>query len=255
MNSTCQIGKGAAIAARSGYPVVCDFRSADIANGGQGAPIVSIFDRQVLGDYELLMNLGGIANITSLLSEKPIGFDIGPCNQILNYLANMRGLEYDENGRLAASGEVVPDLLEELISIKYLRRPVPKTLDNTEIQNTYIPLFESNQESIENQLRTAIAFIIKSIKYSISQLPGIKTSEEIKILVTGGGANNEFLISQLKAEIDGFNWIFPDKDLIDFKEAIMMAYLAYLRLQKMPNVLASVTGAKKDTVNGVIYWP
>jgi anhydro-N-acetylmuramic acid kinase len=253
--STCQIGNGAAIAARSGFPVICDFRSSDIAYGGQGAPIVSIMDQHLFSEYNLLINLGGIANITINDTDNTKGFDICPCNQLLNYLAGQAGKAYDENGGIAAKGVVIPELRDKLLSTDYLSGSSPKTLDNSYIRQIYFPIVDAISAGIQDKLRTAVAFIVDAVHKSLSMPAEGSRTFRPKILLTGGGVKNNFLITELGREMPDFEWIVPASELIDFKEALLMAFLGYLRINKIPNVKASVTGAMKDTLNGAIYWP
>lgn len=251
---TCQIGNGGALAAASGFPVVSDFRSQDLGLGGQGAPIVAFFDRYVFRDYPFLVNLGGIANITINVGGQVQAYDVGPCNQLLNFLSHQAGKAYDINGEIARKGVVQDDLLKELMHLSYFKNTPPKTLDNTQISNVFFPVFEAHQSSLEDKMRTAVEMICLAIRDSMAQSTvKFKTPSPGVVLMTGGGAKNGFLIEQLKIHIPNHLPEVPDEVLIDYKEALMIAFLAYFRVHQQINTLASATGASKDSIGGAIY--
>ena len=225
---TLQIGDGQELAKASGFTVINDFRSEDISKGGQGAPLVPIGDKLLFGDYEICLNIGGIAN------------------QALNYLANMNGLDYDRDGELARSGEVDITLLKQLNRHPFYGLYPPKSLGRE--------FFEANQKellqglSIPDMLATFVEHIALQIALPISFMP------KGKILCTGGGARNKFLIERLQARTK-HEVIVPEKQIIDYKEALVFAFLGLLRLEGKTNVLASVTGAESDSCSGRIWEP
>lgn len=242
---TFQAGAGCALAAVSGLPVVCDFRSSDVILGGQGAPLVPIGDRMLFSEFEYCLNLGGIANISFEDLDKRIAFDVSPCNLLLNSLANRLGYPYDEGGRLALSGNVVEHLLEKLNASAYYQKPPPKSLGREDIERDFIPLF-SDQVSVEDQMTTVCTHIGQQIARSVSGPKGQK------ILATGGGAWNEALIRSI-AEFSGLKVIVPERRLVDFKEALVFAFLGLLRWRGENNVLSSVTGSSRDHSAGAVY--
>lgn len=252
---TCQIGDGAAIAYETGIDTVCDLRSADIAAGGQGAPIVPIGDRYLFEEYNMLLNIGGIANISVKYDYKIFGFDICMANQLLNYYAQSLGKIYDESGAIAKSGTVCYPLLEALSEIKFLQLPFPKSMDNG-CKNEYLQISEKYDIPVADKLRTLIEHIALQIATDIEKIE-VKTkqkfTEKEKILTTGGGAWNTFLIEKINEKITP-EIIVPDAITVNFKEAIVMAFIAVLRILNKENVLASVTGAAENTVNGAIYY-
>lgn len=254
-NMTAQLGDGAAIAAETGLPVVTDLRAMDLALGGQGAPIVPIGEKLLLGDYDFFLNLGGIANI-SRNAERYIAFDVCPANRVLNMLANELGKEYDEDGKIAASGNVNTDLLEKLSALDYYKKPFPKSLANEFGTDIIYPLIRGSGCEIQDALRTYVQHMVIQIRNSIQVLLSHSPlSTHYSQLVTGGGAMNSFLIQQLKEALKDLNVevIVPDKFLINFKEALIMAFMGVLRWRQENNVLSSVTGAKKNSIGGAIW--
>lgn len=254
---TTQIGDGAAIAAQTGLPVVCDFRSTDIANGGQGTPIVPIGDKLLFADYKFCLNIGGIANISCKTETAIVAFDICAANQVLNFLANTFDKEYDAAGEIAASGELNAELLAKLNEVKFCSQPFPKSLDNSFSHETILPLLEEFQISVEDKMRTYVEHIAAQIANHIQRIvkkEKITLSSPEKILVTGGGAFNTFLIQRIKAQTKLAIEI-PNEELAKFKEALVIAFMGVLRKRNEVNVLKSVTGAKKDSVGGAVYLP
>jgi anhydro-N-acetylmuramic acid kinase len=242
---TTQIGSGATLAVACKTSVICDFRTGDVALGGQGAPLVPIGDELLFGDYYSCINLGGFANISFSENGLRKAFDICPVNIILNRLAGLKGLNYDKDGELAASGTIIPELLTKLNNIPYYQAPPPKSLGREWLENEFLPLIEFIY-SPEDLLHTVSNHISQKISVSC------KSSGGQSILVTGGGAKNKYLISLLKEIVDG-KIVIPDPSIIDFKEALIFAFLGYLRINNIPNCLASVTGASHNSCSGAIY--
>lgn len=247
---TAQIGDGSAIHAVTGIPVVCDFRRLDVALGGQGAPLVPIGDRLLFGQYEACINLGGIANISYEINGRRIAYDIAPCNMALNHLAGLEGMTYDPNGELARNGEVIQHLLAKLETLDYYHLRAPKTLGKEWFLKNFLPTLEPfKSQHINNLLRTVSEHIVLRLSSSITQ-SGVNMH---RILITGGGANNQFLLELLKEKIGNIEIESIDQRIIDFKEAIIFALLGYLRVKGEVNTLASVTGASRDSCGGAIY--
>lgn len=246
---TSQIGDGNAISAITGLPVIYDFRRLDVALGGQGAPLVPIGDRLLFGEYDCCINLGGIANISYEIDGQRIAYDISPCNMALNYLAGKQGLTYDRNGETASQGEVITSVLARLETLEYYRVPTPKTLGKEWFEQRFLPeLTPFESQSLPNLLRTVTEHI--AIRLADAILHSGTTIH--KVLITGGGANNQFLLELLKEKIGNIEIVSTDPRIVDFKEAIIFALLAYLRLNHKINTLASVTGASRDSIGGVI---
>jgi len=253
---TTQIGDGAAIAATSGIVTVCDLRAVDVAHGGTGAPIVPIADKLLFSDYNFCLNLGGIANISAKKGDKILAFDVCPCNQLLDYLAQQLNKDFDENGALASTGNTDEAKLQQLLSNSFHQLSFPKSLDNSFSRINALPILESMEGSTQDKLRTAVEYIALQLAKdfgSVAAQLGIDLNNS-KVLVTGGGAFNQFLIDRLKASTN-IQVVIPDDATVKFKEALAMALIGVLRLRGEVNVFSSVTNARKDTVNGAVYLP
>ena len=242
---TLQIGNGAALASKTGILTVCDFRQGDISLGGQGAPLVPIGDELLFEEYTYCLNLGGFANVSYSENHKRIAFDISPLNVILNEISRRVGMDFDDDGRLASEGKILPLLLEKLNSIEYYKQSAPKSL-GTEWVDLYIRpiLNEYISESAPNLLATLGIHFAEQI--------GSKLYMEGKTLVTGGGAKNTWLINQIK-KFSVSTLEVPTTNLIDNKESLIFALLGYLRILGIPNTLSSVTGANRSISAGSIY--
>lgn len=244
---TSQLGDGAAIAAVTGVNVVSDLRSMDVALGGQGAPIIPIGEKLLFSEYDLFLNLGGIANI-SCNDDQYIAFDVCPCNRVLNMLAADRGLQYDAEGKLAAAGKVNETLLATLDEQEYYRRPHPKSLSNDFGTDVIYPLIKNCGISTEDALRTYAQHISGQIRKAVN------TSNK-KMLVTGGGAFNTFLVERIMESFKDQNIEIevPGNMLVNFKEALVMGLIGVLRLRQENNVLATVTGASRNSIGGALW--
>ena len=255
-NKLClQIGSGAALAAEAGLPVVCDFRSLDIALGGQGAPLVPIGDKFLFGQHTFCLNLGGIANISVEKNAGRLAYDICVCNIALNYLAEELGFSYDAGGKIARSGKVNEKLLLTLNSAGYYTAPAPKSLGREWLQNWVLqPLHDANI-SVEDKLCTVCHHIAYQIAEAVKANLPATTTQKPTLLATGGGAFNTFLIALLQQNLgDSAQVVIPNADVINFKEALIFAFLGVLRWRNEVNCLKSVTGAKEDNVGGAVYW-
>ncbi|AOW20343.1 anhydro-N-acetylmuramic acid kinase [Urechidicola croceus] len=240
---TLQIGDGDSISKLTGYKVVCDFRTQDVELGGQGAPLVPIGDKLLFSEYEYCLNLGGFANISFDKNERRIAFDICPVNIVLNHYANKLGLEYDNKGKIASQGNINTLMLEELNSLSFYTNQIPKSLGFEFVVSKIFPIIEKYNCSEQDILRTFIEHIAIQISLQIKN--------EGSLLITGGGAFNNFLIERLQKYIKNLI-IIPNKTIINFKESLIFAFLGLLRLENKVNCLQSVTGAKKDHSSGII---
>ena len=249
---TAQLGDGAAIAAETQLPVVTDLRALDLAFGGQGAPIVPIGEKFLLGDYDFFLNLGGIANI-SFKTEPYIAFDICAANRVLNMLINEIGKEFDDKGEMAASGKINQELLTKLNELDYYKQPYPKSLSNDFGTDIIYPLIRDAECELKDKLRTYVRHIVIQIRNAIAN-SRLKTQDS-RLLVTGGGAFNSFLIQCLREELTQMqiDVILPDENLIQYKEAMIMAFMGVLRWRQEYNVLSSVTGAIRDNIGGALW--
>jgi anhydro-N-acetylmuramic acid kinase len=254
---TLQIGSGAALSARAKCNVISDFRQQDIASGGEGAPLAPLADQYLWAENDFYLNLGGIANISANTGTKTIGFDVCYCNQVLNFYAQKLGANFDNGGHLARAGKINPTLLSDLKNLAFFRRRYPKSLGNEWIRDTVLPIFaQIPMLSVVDALATAthhIAFELAKAMQKTIQLENWQKST-YRIFTTGGGAHNQYLMESIAEQI-GFAHQFqtPSADIINFKEAILMALLGFLRLQELPNLPTQATGGKHPHTAGALY--
>jgi anhydro-N-acetylmuramic acid kinase len=242
---TLQIGNIGALSLAAGCSAVADFRAADVAIGGQGAPLVPIGDELLFGRYSACVNLGGFANISYRCKEKRIAYDICPLNMPLNEWAMIKGFHYDEDGSFARSGKLIPELQDELLALEYFIADPPKSLGREWYRESFRPLLNDKNFEVDDVLRTLVEVQSTLIESSIP-----KGTE--RILLSGGGTYNKFLIQLLEKKRPGI-WVVPEVEIIDFKEALIFAFLGWLRVKGRVNCLSSVTGAPYDHSSGVIY--
>lgn len=243
---TLQIGNGPYITSITGIKTICDFRSQDIALGGQGAPLVPIGDQLLFSEYDYCLNLGGFSNISLNKNSERVAFDICPVNIVLNHYIASLDLEYDDQGKIAESGEVNLLLLNELNALPFYHDSKPKSLGYEFIVETIIPIIDKYNLETKNILRTFVKHIAMQIAKKVESNPS-KT-----ILVAGGGAYNTFLIKKIQ-EYTKTKLIIPNDTIINYKEALVFALLGFLKDEGKNNCLKSVTGASKDHSSGVIY--
>jgi anhydro-N-acetylmuramic acid kinase len=254
-HTTAQLGEGAAIAAVTGIRTITDFRSTDIALGGQGAPVVPIGEKLLFPEYDLFLNIGGIANI-SAKGANFSGFDICPANRILNLLAVDTEKGFDEFGILASRGNVDGGLLSRLNAFPYYKLRHPKSLGNQFGLEEIFPVVLQAGLNTEDALRTYVEHIVVQIKQGILLLKEEKSSlNKLRLLITGGGAHNHFLVKRLEEELTpaDVGCTRPSDKLIDYKEALVIALMGALRWREDVNVMHSVTGASKDSINGAVW--
>ena len=244
---TGQIGSGAGIAAVTGIDTVCDFRTTDVALGGQGAPLVPIGDEVLFGDYEYCLNLGGFSNISWLLHQagaRRLAYDISPVNYVLNHYAGKLGLAYDRDGEVARSGQVDEGLLKALNALPFYTQEGPKSLGREWVEKEVYPLIDAFHLDVKDILATFVEHVAMQIA---------KHVKGGKVLTTGGGARNKYLVERMQAVAPQAQFVVPDPLTIDFKEALIFALLGALYMADMPNCLASVTGAAHDNIGGCLY--
>jgi anhydro-N-acetylmuramic acid kinase len=246
---TLQIGSGAEIAATTGITTICDFRTMDVALGGHGAPLVPIGDKLLFAEFPYCLNLGGFANISyDNIQGERIAFDVCPVNIVINQLVSPLNLSYDPEGSVARKGKVNELLLKQLNELSFYHQSGPKSLGKEWVNQFISPLLSESNLTIEDTLRTFYEHITIQIKNITSEFPSNK------ILVTGGGAHNSFLMELFREKIHNTIAI-PDKTTINFKEALIFAFLGVLRYNHQANCLKSVTGAIKNNIGGAIYQP
>lgn len=244
---TLQIGHGAAIQAATKLKVISDFRSQDVALGGQGAPLVPIGDMLLFSEYDACINLGGFANVSyNNLANKRIAFDICPVNFVLNELCRKIEKSFDENGEIAKTTPRDEVLLKELNNLQFYYEPPPKSLGREWVEKTIYPILDKS----ENSVQTKISTYTHHAAFQISKI--LNKFQLKKVLFSGGGAKNSELLCLIKKETAS-EIIVLDDEITDYKEALVFALLGGLRLQNKTNIFSSVTGAEKDSCSGVIY--
>lgn len=249
---TTQIGSGAHIAFASGIDTITSFRSADVAAGGQGAPFAPVADKGLFPGYDAYINLGGIANVSMVMPNGQWkAWDIGPCNQALNHLAHKAGHPYDKDGHLARSGKVNRMVTDQLIAMFPYKDGQPKGLSNAEVQATWIQFLDGSGVDVKDLLASVSDAIAIMIHSHLGDIKG----KEAKILVTGGGAFNTFLMDRLTelTAADHIAMHLPSPAVINYKECVLMAWLGYLTIHGKPYGIAPVTGASADTIGGAFF--
>ena len=245
---TLQIGNLPMIASICKQTVVCDFRIQDVLLGGQGAPLVPIGDKILFAEFDYCLNLGGFSNISFDYNNQRIAFDISPVNTVLNFYANQLDLDYDDKGAISRSGNINENLLRDLNTIDFYKKGFPKSLGFEFVKEIILPIIETYSISIEDKLRTFTEHIAIQISMVLSNRTG-------KLLITGGGAYNDFLIERIQNYLPSVEIIIPTSKVLEFKEALIFALLGVLKLRNEINVFSSVTGSQKDHSSGFIYKP
>jgi len=241
---TAQIGSGAGIAAEAGIDTICDFRTTDVALYGQGAPLVPVGDRNLFGDYDYCLNLGGFSNISSDNNGTRIAYDISPVNYVLNNYTRTIGLDFDRDGNMAREGRINKELLEKLNNLEFYTQSGPKSLGREWVEEVVIPLIDSYYLTINDKLATFCEHVAIQIGKNI---------EGGKVLLTGGGAFNNYLVERMSSKTPQCEYFVPDAQTVNFKEALIFAFLGALFVNDIPNCLSSVTGARYDCIGGALY--
>lgn len=244
---TLQAGNGRIMAERTGITVITDFRSEDVAQGGQGAPLVPIGDRLLFADYEGCLNLGGFANISCENRHgSRLAYDLCPANMALNWIAGLEGKPYDHNGQIARKGKIDSMLLKRLNQLDFYKGTPPKSLGREWFLRYFLPLMQASHLSVSDLM----ASTLDHIAFQISA--GVNAAGIQSILITGGGALNQTLIERLK-QYTTASLVIPGEELIHFKEALIFALLGLLKIRGEINCLSSATGGEKDISAGTIY--
>ena len=242
------LGNGQTLATTLGKPVVAEFRRKDVAQGGQGAPLAPIVDAHFFPEVDVAINLGGITNMT-LLSQGRAAFDVCGCNQVLTHLAQSLGASMDKDGQWAASGTVQTEILSSLNSWSYLSLSAPKSLDNQSISHFYGRVLSEFEADSKDLLATVVEHIADAIHMHLDR------NKKQQILLSGGGARNLFLIRRLREKAPQHDWDLAPGLWLDYKEAFLMAYMAYRFINDKNNVFSTWTGGARDHCGGTIYNP
>ena len=243
---TLQIGNLPEIAKITNQKVVCNFRVQDVLFGGQGAPLVPIGDKILFSEFDYCLNLGGFSNISYEENKERIAFDISPVNTVLNFYANTLGFEYDDKGKISATGNLNSELFEELNQLEFYQKTFPKSLGFEFVKEIILPILENYPISTEDKMRT----FTEHIAFQIGKILQNQTG---KLLISGGGVYNDFLIERIKKYLPTIEVIIPNEKTIKYKEALIFALLGVLKLRNEINVLASVTGAKQNHSSGEVF--
>ena len=242
---TYQIGNLPILSKETNHNVICDFRVQDIELGGQGAPLVPVGEKYLFHEYDSFINLGGFANISNHVGESLIAYDICPVNIVLNNLSKKIGKDYDNKGSIASSGKIILNLYHELEKLEYYKSSPPKSLGIEWVDANIFPLINKYFDyPIEDLLNTLSNHIANQISNNLKDID--------KVLVTGGGTYNDYLIDIIRSKTDS-EIIIPSKNIIEFKEALIFAFLGVLRYLNINNCYSSVTGASKDHCSGKIF--
>jgi len=254
-----QIGNGQPLYKLTKIPVVNNFRKQDVLLGGQGAPLVPMGDELLFSEFQFCLNLGGFSNISWNDSIQRKACDLSPCNILLNAICKRLQLNYDAHGILASKGRINSELLARWNAIPFYTQTPPKSLGREWFELNFLADIQNEHFSVEDLLATAVQHISIQINTFIQHTQKeisatLDQNKTISCLVTGGGAYNQFLMAQLNANaVTDIQYLIPEPELIDFKEAILFALLGFLRWNEEINVLASVTGAVKDHCSGDVY--
>ncbi|MFT6747829.1 MAG: anhydro-N-acetylmuramic acid kinase [Glaciecola sp.] len=243
---TLQIGSLSVLSKTTDCSVIGDFRMLDVSKGGEGAPLVPIGDQFLFPNHEVCLNLGGIANVSVKNNNIISAFDVCPCNLLLNSLASEKGLLFDMGGKMGKSGSFNQELFNKLNEVNHYKLSTKPSLGIEIIEKEFFPILNEIKErelSTEDKIHT----VCKHIAFQLQQ----NTPKGKTILVSGGGAYNSFLIDCFKQE--GLKIEIPSSDIVEFKEALIFAFLGLRKLENKINVLKSVTGASSDSVAGVVF--
>ena len=242
---TKQIGNRVELSVLTKFQVICDFRTQDVTLGGQGAPLVPIGDLLLFESHQACLNLGGFANLSIKKNKKIIAYDICAVNTVLNFLSTKINLDFDPAGVNAEKGNFIIDFYNALEVLAYYKKIPPKSLGIEWInENIFDILSQFDSHSVEDLLHTYVTHIAHQITVN---LKGIDS-----VLLTGGGVYNSFLIKQIQKQ-SATKIVLPEVELIDFKEALIFAFLAVLKLRGEVNCLSSVTGALRNHSSGKIF--
>jgi anhydro-N-acetylmuramic acid kinase len=243
---TYQIGCGTTLAFKTGIDVINDFRTLDVVAGGQGAPLVPIGDFNLFSaKANAFLNIGGFTNISFKKNNEIIAFDICSGNLPMNEAVKYIGLTYDKNGDLARKGKIDFTILEELQKLEHFHKSAPKSLGTEWLESDFYPII-NKIESLENKLRTLV-------EHTAIEIINVLNSNSISsVYITGGGAKNSFLIERIRFFFKG-EVIVPSEEIIDFKEAIIFAFLGARYLRNETTTVKSVTGASIEVSSGAFH--
>ncbi len=267
--TTWQTGEGAVLAARAGVPVVSDFRPADVAAGGKGAPLVPYLDYLLYRDPRIgriMQNIGGIGNLTAIpanaLAKQVIAFDTGPGNMVIDAVTErLFGTPYDRDGKIAASGRVLEPVVAQILRRPFFQRKPPKTAGREEFGREFVADFLRlcRRADKRDVVATATALTAESIRQAVGRFVLRKAGSYREFVVAGGGARNPTLLAMLANALRPLNLVIRASDEFglpaEAKEAVAFAVLAYQTWNRQPSNMPAATGAKRPAVLGKISFP
>ncbi|MCG8582880.1 MAG: anhydro-N-acetylmuramic acid kinase [Bacteroidales bacterium] len=246
-NFNFQLGDATMVAAKTGITTVSDFRSLDICLNGQGAPLVPIGDQLLFSEYDACVNIGGFVNVSCDIDGIRKAWDICPANFIINRLVDTIGLSMDKDGALGEQGHVIQPLLDELNALPYYQQQAPKSLAQEWVDHSFRPIVDKfTAHALPDVLRTCYEHFALVISKELNRYINIG-----KVLFTGGGVYNVFLMKLIKQHCEA-ELVIPDKQIVDYKEALVFAFLGVLRLRGEDNCIKTVTGADQSSSAGIV---
>ena len=267
--TTWQTGEGAVIAARVGVPVISDFRPADMAAGGKGAPLVPFLDYALYRDRRIgriVQNIGGIGNLTAIpanaSSKQVIAFDTGPGNMVIDAVTErLFSKPYDHDGKIAATGVVLEPVIAQILKGKFFQRKPPKTAGREEFGREFVAGFlrRCGRTAKENVVATATALTAQSIRDAVKQFVLRKSADYREFVIAGGGAKNPTLLAMLANSLHPLGLTIRVSDEFglpaEAKEAVAFALMAYQTWSRRPSNVPSATGAQRLAVLGKVSFP
>jgi anhydro-N-acetylmuramic acid kinase len=252
---TCSVlGDGASIAASTGINVVNDVRKIDMALGGKGAPVYPIIDKLLFKEYNSFLHLGANAQLSIHYNTTYQSVDVCPANRLLDLIAKRDNKPFDPGGMMAAEGKPDERLLSMLNELEYYHMPRPKTLSLDFASDVVYPLIDELSHNVHDSLRNAVEHIAFQVAQAWRELVAPYPVPSRSLMLTGGGANNEFLVSRIAALLDGdAEIIVPDKNIVNYKEPLAMAIMGILRWREENNVFSYITGASRDSIGGSVW--
>jgi anhydro-N-acetylmuramic acid kinase len=250
-----QLGDGATIAALTGINVVGDVRSIDMALGGKGAPVFPVVEKLLFTANQLFLHIGSNVTISRHLDNDYKSYDVCPGNRLLDLLAARDDKAFDAAGMMASEGKVDTALLDILNELEYYHLPLPKTLSADFTTDVVYPMLDDLRLNVHDALRTACEHIAIQVAEAVQTLSAERLITSKQLFVTGGGANNEFLISRISAALStsGVDVMVPDKMIVNYKESLAMGIIGILRWREENNVFSYITGAERDSIGGAVW--
>ncbi|RYY31524.1 MAG: anhydro-N-acetylmuramic acid kinase [Chitinophagaceae bacterium] len=249
------LGDGATIAALTGINVVTDVRCIDLSLGGKGAPIYPIAEKLLFPDNHISLHLGANAVLSGHHNNFYQSLEVCPANKLLDMIAQRDDKPFDPAGAMAAEGKLDSRLLTIINELEYYRLPYPKTLSLDFASDVIYPLVDDLSLTVQDALRTVVEHIAVQVASAFRYLNQQHQFPSGRLMLTGGGANNEFLVSRIAGNLaaDGVEIIVPDKSTVNFKESLAMALIGILRWREENNVFSYITGASRDSIGGAVW--